>query len=170
MSEPTGRGLGDSEVGVDDLGRVENHAGRPEVQEALAGRVGRDLRTSATLQAPLLYVALPVHDAGRVVGVLRLALPLSMVTASREAVHRVMLASGLVALVAALAIGLFVARRVTRPVVEMQEIARRMSAGDFAARAPVRSPDEIGTLGRALNAMTARLRGETQGLQHEPDT
>jgi len=167
LIEPTGRVLGDSEVGVDDLGRVENHAGRSEVREALAGRVGRDLRTSATLQAPLLYVALPVHDAGRVVGVLRLALPLSMVTASREAVHRVMLASGLVALVAALAIGLFVARRVTRPVVEMQEIARRMSAGDFAARAPVRSPDEIGTLGRALNAMVGRLREEIRDLQQE---
>ena len=164
---PTGRVLGDSEVGVDDLARVENHAGRPEVREALAGRAGRDLRTSATLQAPLLYVALPVHDAGRVIGVLRLALPLSVVMASREAVHRVMLASGLVALAAALAIGLFVARRVTRPIVDMQDIARRMSAGDFTARAPVRSPDEIGTLGRALNAMTARLRGEIQDLQQE---
>ena len=164
---PTGRVLGDSEVGVDDLARVENHAGRPEVREALEGRAGRDLRTSATLQAPLLYVALPVHDAGRVIGVLRLALPLSVVMASREAVHRVMLASGLVALAAALAIGLFVARRVTRPIVDMQDIARRMSAGDFTARAPVRSPDEIGTLGRALNAMTARLRGEIQDLQQE---
>ncbi|MBI4269569.1 MAG: HAMP domain-containing protein [Candidatus Rokubacteria bacterium] len=167
LIEPTGRVLGDSEVGVDDLARVENHAGRPEVREALEGRAGRDLRTSATLQAPLLYVALPVHDAGRVIGVLRLALPLSVVMASREAVHRVMLASGLVALAAALAIGLFVARRVTRPIVDMQDIARRMSAGDFTARAPVRSPDEIGTLGRALNAMTARLRGEIQDLQQE---
>ena len=98
---------------------------------------------------------------------LRLALPLSLVTASRAGVHRVMLGGGLVALVVAFAIGLFVARRVTRPVVEMQAIARRMSEGDFTARAPVRSPDEIGTLGRALNAMAARLREKIQDLEQE---
>jgi len=162
-----GRVLGDSEVAVADLGRVENHAGRPEVREALAGRIGRDLRTSATVGTPLLYVALPVHDGGRLVGVLRLALPLSVVSASWAAVHRVMLWGGLVALAVAFAIGLFVARRVTRPVVEMQAIARRMSEGDFTARAPERSPDEIGTLGRALNAMAAGLREKIQDLEQE---
>jgi two-component system phosphate regulon sensor histidine kinase PhoR len=67
----------------------------------------------------------------------------------------------------ALGIGLFVAGRVTRPVVEMQTIARRMSEGDFTARAPTGSPDEIGRLGRALNAMSARLRGKIEDLQQE---
>ena len=164
---PDGRVLGDSEVAPEDLARVENHAGRPEVREALAGRVARDLRTSATTGAPFLYVALPVTDGGRVLGVLRLALPLAMVTSSYAAIHRVMLLGGLVALLAACGIGLFVARRVTGPVVEMQAIARRMSDGDFAVRAPVRSPDEIGALGRALNAMAARLKEKLQDLEQE---
>jgi len=162
-----GRVLGDSEVAVEDLPRVENHAGRPEVGAALAGRIGRDLRTSATIDVPLLYVALPIDDGGRSVGVLRLALPLAVVTASYATIHRVMLAGGLVALVVACAIGLFVARRVTSPVVEMQAIARRMSEGDFALRAPVRSPDEIGALGRALNTMAAGLREKIQDLEQE---
>src|SRR5881296_1776559 len=162
-----GRVLGDSEVAVEDLPRVENHAGRPEVRAALAGRIGHDLRTRATIDVPLLYVALPIDDSGRVVGVLRLALPLAVVTASYATIHRVMLAGGLVALVVACAIGLFVARRVTSPVVEMQAIARRMSEGDFALRAPVRSPDEIGALGRALNTMAARLREKLQDLEQE---
>src|SRR5439155_1011327 len=162
-----GRVLGDSEVAVEDLPRVENHAGRPEVRAALAGRIGHDLRTSATIDVPLLYVALPIDDGGRVVGVLRLALPLAVVTASYATIHRVMLAGGLVALVVAWAIGLFGARRVTSPVVEMQAIARRMSEGDFALRAPVRTPDEIGALGRALNTMAARLREKIQDLEQE---
>ncbi|PYN55471.1 MAG: PAS domain-containing sensor histidine kinase [Candidatus Rokuibacteriota bacterium] len=164
---PDGRVLGDSEVAPEDLARVENHAGRPEVREALAGRVARDLRTSATTGAPFLYVALPVTDGSRVLGVLRLALPLAMVTSSYAAIHRVMLLGGLVALLAACGIGLFVARRVTGPVVGMQTIARRMSDGDFAVRAPVRSPDEIGALGRALNAMAARLKEKLQDLEQE---
>ena len=162
-----GRVLGDSEVPVEDLPRVENHGKRPEVLAAFAGGVGRDRRTSATIGASLLYVALPIVDEGKVVGVIRVALPVSAVTSSFAAIHRVMLLGGMVALVVAFGIGLFVARRVTQPVVQMQEIAHRMSEGDFTARAPIRSPDEIGALGRALNGLAARLRGQIQNLGHE---
>jgi two-component system phosphate regulon sensor histidine kinase PhoR len=164
---PDGQVLGDSDVEPSDLDRLENHRDRPEVREALEGRVGHDLRTSVSVSAPLLYVAVPVVDGGRVVGVLRTALPLAAVTSSYAALHRVMLAGAVVALAVALGIGLFVARRVTRPVVEMQAIARRMSEGQFDARAPVRSVDEIGALGRALNVMLARLREKIGDLEQE---
>ncbi len=162
-----GRVLGDSEVAVDELPRVENHGTRPEVLGALAGGVGRDRRTSATIGASLLYVALPIADGGRVVGVIRVALPVAAVTSSYAAIHRVMLAGGLVALAVAFGIGLFVARRVTKPVVQMQTIAHQMSEGDFTVRAPIRSPDEIGALGRALNGLAARLREKVHDLGHE---
>jgi two-component system phosphate regulon sensor histidine kinase PhoR len=78
-----------------------------------------------------------------------------------------MLAGGVVALAVALGIGLFVAGRVTRPVVEMQTIARRMAEGDSALRAPVRSLDEIGALGRALNRMMAGLTERLEALEAE---
>src|SRR5262249_57755186 len=77
------------------------------------------------------------------------------------------LGGGAVALVVALGIGLFVAGRVTRPVVEMQDVARQMSEGRFDVRAPARSPDEIGTLGRSLNAMAGRLREKIRDLESE---
>jgi two-component system phosphate regulon sensor histidine kinase PhoR len=159
--------LGDSGVEVADLAGVESHRDRPEVRAALAGRPGRDVRTSVTVKAPLLYVAAPIYERGRVVGALRLALPLAVVTSSYAAVHQVMLAGGLVALAVAFGIGIFVAGRVTRPIVEMQAIARQMSEGQFAVRAPVRSVDEIGALGRALNIMSARLREKIGDLEQE---
>jgi two-component system, OmpR family, phosphate regulon sensor histidine kinase PhoR len=164
---PGGRVVAESETPSGGLAGMENHAERPEVRAALAGRLGRDLRTSSTLETPLLYVASPVRDGDRLVGVLRLALPLAEVTASHENVHRVMLVGGLLALTVALGIGLFVSGRVTRPVVEMQSIARQLSEGNFAVRAPVRSPDEIGTLGRSLNVLAARLREKIQDLAQE---
>ena len=159
--------LGDSRVPPAELRRVENHAERPEVRAALAGRVGHGLRTSVTVGAPLFYVALPVRDGGRVVGVLRMAVPLSVVTSSHAELHQVLLLGGLVALLAALGIAMFVAGRLTRPVVEMESVARRMSEGDFAVHAPVRSPDEIGVLGRALNGLAARLREKVRDLEEE---
>ena len=48
-----GRVLGDSEVPRERLGEVENHANRPEVQAALAGRIGRASRRSRTIDQDL---------------------------------------------------------------------------------------------------------------------
>jgi len=52
-------------------------------------------------------------------------------------------------------------------VVDMQSIARQMSEGNFLVRAPSRSTDEIGTLGRSLNVLAARLREKVQDLDQE---
>ncbi len=159
--------LADSEVPEAYLARLENHRDRPEVRAALGGAVGRDLRRSVSVDAPLLYMALAVRDGSRTVGILRLALPLSVVTSSYAKLHHVLLAGGLLALAVAAGIGMFVSGRVTRPVVEMQAIARRMSEGEYTARAHARSTDEIGALGRALNAMMARLRERIDDLKEE---
>ena len=164
-----GRVIADSSVPPAELAAVENHADRPEVQAALHGRPGHDLRTSATVLAPLFYVAVPITGIGQVVGVLRVAFPLAVVTASYAALRRVMLIGGAVALVVALGIGILVSRRITRPVVEMQEIARSMAGGDFTARVPVGSVDELGTLARALNAMAVGLENKIQDLEREQE-
>jgi two-component system phosphate regulon sensor histidine kinase PhoR len=164
---PDGQVLADSERRPDEVAGMDNHAARPEVRAALNGSVGRDLRRSSELGAPLIYVAVPVSESGRVVGALRLAAPLEAATPAYESLRGVMLAGGAVALVVALGIGLFVAGRVTRPVVEMEDVARQMSEGNFRVRASVRSPDEIGTLGRSLNVMAGRLREKIDDLERE---
>ncbi|PYM59385.1 MAG: PAS domain-containing sensor histidine kinase [Candidatus Rokuibacteriota bacterium] len=164
---PGGRVLADSERRPADVAEMENHAARPEVRAALNGSAGRDVRRSGTLGTPLIYVAVPVSESGRVVGALRLAAPLEAATPAYESLRGVMLAGGAVALVVALGIGLFVAGRVTRPVVEMEDVARQMSEGNFRVRASVRSPDEIGTLGRSLNVMAGRLREKIDDLERE---
>jgi two-component system phosphate regulon sensor histidine kinase PhoR len=164
---PDGRVLADSGRTPEGVASMENHAGRPEIRAALAGGVGRDVRRSATIDVPLIYVAGPVTTAGRTVAVLRLAAPVESATPGYESLRAVMLTGGGIALLVALAIGLFVAGRVTRPVIEMQDVARQMSEGNFDVRASVRSPDEIGTLGRSLNAMAGRLREKIGDLERE---
>ena len=98
----------------------------PAARDAVAAWPGDTSR----LTAP----GMPYH-----VTVLYPFLPLAAVTSSYAQLHRVMLAGGLIALAVAFGIGIFVAGRVTRPVIEMQAIAHQMSEGQFAVRAPVRS-------------------------------
>lgn len=164
---PDGRVVADSERNPEGVASMENHADRPEVRAALAGGLGRDVRRSTTVGAPLIYVAGPVTSAGRTIAVLRLAAPVEAATPAYESLRAIMLTGGGIALVVALGIGLFVAGRVTRPVVEMQDVARQMSEGNFEVRASVRSPDEIGTLGRSLNVMAGRLREKVGDLERE---
>ena len=54
---PDGRVLADSAASGPELARLENHAGRPEVRQALETGAGTSLRSSTTLHEQLLYAA-----------------------------------------------------------------------------------------------------------------
>ena len=58
----------------------------------------------------------------------------------------------------------FVARTISRPVVNFTRLAKQIAAGDLSAQAQVESSDEIGQLAVAFNQMTAQLRGSLQDL------
>jgi two-component system, OmpR family, phosphate regulon sensor histidine kinase PhoR len=146
---------------------IENHAGRPEVREALAGRVGSDVRRSATVGRDLLYVAVPLEREGRPRAVLRLALATHDVDAARALVRRTVAGGALLAVGVALVIGLFVTRRVTRPLRGIEAVARRMAEGDLAQTVPVVGSGEIATLADALNRTAVALREQIGRLKDE---
>ena len=63
--------------------------------------------------------------------------------------------------IVALAAGLYAvwrARSIVRPLLSVSEAARRLASGDFAARAEVRSKDEVGDLARTFNDMVPQLQ------------
>jgi len=164
---PDGMVIGDSERTLSEVRKMENHAARPEVAAALAGAIGSDLRHSQTLNVAMLYIAVPINDGQRVSGVLRLALPMTELAAVSASIRTTVAIGALLAAGVALMVGLFLSRRVTRPVAEMQAIATRMAAGDFFHRVPVTGTDEIAELGRGLNLLASRLQEKIQDLEGE---
>src|SRR4029077_3976509 len=62
-----------------DTSTMDNHAGRPEVRQALSGQIGAAVRHSATLDADLCYVAVPASLPGKSGVILRLAVPLKQI-------------------------------------------------------------------------------------------
>jgi sigma-B regulation protein RsbU (phosphoserine phosphatase) len=54
-------------------------------------------------------------------------------------------------------VGALVAEAASRPIRDLALAVRRVGAGDFHARAPVRGSDELAALGEAFNAMVPRL-------------
>ena len=162
-----GRVLGDSERDLEGVRAMENHAARAEVRAALGGEIGSHVRRSRTLDVEMLYVAIPLTEGSSVKGVLRLALPVTEVARTVTAVRRTVVIGGVLALGLALAVGLFISRRVTQPVMAMQGIAHRMAEGDFDEKVPVAGHDEIAGLGEALNRMARRLKEKIQDLEGE---
>ncbi len=62
-------------------------------------------------------------------------------------------------------IALMLSDRLVRPVGQLVDAARRITAGDLSARVPVtQAKDEVGTLGNAFNRMTRRLEEQTGAL------
>jgi two-component system phosphate regulon sensor histidine kinase PhoR len=157
--------LAESDLG--SVGEIENHADRPEVRQAMAGGVGSTVRRSVTVGRDLLYVAVPLEQPGRPRAVLRLAVPTRDVDDARALVRATVAAGALLAVGVAVVIGLFVSRRVTRPVRQMEAAARRMADGDFARSVPVSGSDEIAALGMALNRTAVSLRDKIERLDDE---
>ncbi len=159
--------LGDSERDLGEVRRMAKQGDWPEVRAALAGGIGSHLRRGQHRQREMLYVAIPLIDARQIKGVLRIALPLTAVSEAATSVHQTVAIGALLAFAVVLAVGLFLSRRVTRPVTEMQSIARWMAEGDFAQRVPISGTDEIAGLGRTLNLMAERLNEKIHDLEGE---
>ena len=159
--------LGDSGLDFSEVRRMANQRDLPEVRAALAGGIGSDLRRSQNRQREILYIAIPLAEPMRIRGALRISLPLTAVSKAATSVHQTVALGALLAFAVVLAVGLFLSRRVTRPVTEMQSIARWMAEGDFAQRVPIAGTDEIAELGRTLNLMAERLSEKIQDLEGE---
>ncbi len=161
---PDGTVLGDS---LEDPAVMENHAGRPEVSDALTYGIGESQRFSTTLQRPMLYVAVPVTSQGELLGIARVALPTAEVEASVGRVTRtIILVTVIVAALAVLAAWL-IARTTTRPVRQLTRAAQGMAAGELGQRITVAGKGEIGQLARAFNEMSANLQQMVAAISTE---
>jgi GAF domain-containing protein/HAMP domain-containing protein len=69
------------------------------------------------------------------------------------------------ALVAAIAIAVFVWRSVAAPLGRLRSVAEGITSGDYEQRAEVKSADEVGQLAKAFNIMTVQLQQTLEGLE-----
>ena len=166
---PDGVLLGDTDLPLDSLTLVENHAHRPEVLQALAHGEGWSRRRSKTVGRDLWYEAIPLGEGHGPRPVLRVAVPLERLAAEERAELQLILLALVVAFltaaVLALGAGWVLSGRLRRTVAA----ARRMGRGELAARAPEQPEDEVGRLGRSLNRMAENLERRVRELAEGRD-
>jgi two-component system, OmpR family, phosphate regulon sensor histidine kinase PhoR len=155
---PDGRVLADSSLSGEALGAVENHAGRPEVQEALASGSGTSVRRSTTVGDEMLYAAVPIRYQGRVVGVSRVALSLRGVAEQARALQRAIAVALALAFLLTAVLSAALSSPLAGPLNEVMDAARRFALGDLSARSRVRRGDELGELARIVNRSADQLQ------------
>jgi putative nucleotidyltransferase with HDIG domain len=128
----------------------------PFLEDVISGETVRESRTVWGREYDLLYSTLQVR--GETIGLYSIALPTDFIfTAGSQTRTQVAILFG-VGIVAVLLIGLFLANRLTQPILRLVGTARRVSSGDLTARSGVRTADEIGALAESFDGMTARLQ------------
>jgi two-component system phosphate regulon sensor histidine kinase PhoR len=159
--------LGDSEAQIEKLSDLGDHAQRPEIREAFAGRTGSARRRSASVGRELFYVAVPVGDDAR--AVVRLAVDATQLDPDLGPLTANLLLATAIGLAAAglLAVGL--SGSTLRPIREMRRMASAIAAGDLGYRLPLRFGDELGEIATALQRMADQLRERAETATREKD-
>lgn len=107
---------------------------------------------------------LPVRVDDRVVGTAIVRLPevglLPQDVSFRSSVNRLLLFGGILAGLAALVLGIVLARRATAPATELTRTARALAAGERSERVEFGGPDEFGEMARAFNTMADTIEEE----------
>jgi two-component system, OmpR family, phosphate regulon sensor histidine kinase PhoR len=155
---PDGTVVGDTDLDGERLKTVENHATRPEIQQARREGLGVARRHSDTVQTEMLYVAVPVRNpALPQVSDVRLAMPLTDVAAQVSSVRRIGLVSFGGGLVVCLVLSWLISILLSRRVSAIAAVAERYSAGDWSRPARDYGADEIGVVARALDGSVREI-------------
>ncbi|MGK2938593.1 MAG: sensor histidine kinase [Solirubrobacteraceae bacterium] len=135
-----------------------SYADRPEIARALRGEADQRERRSVTLDQTLLATAVPVVEDGATVGAVRITQSMAAVDRAVRRAWIGLAGVGALVLLLGLGAGALIAGQIARPVVRLEETARRVGEGDLGARAPVEGSAEQRTLARTFNDMTGRVQ------------
>lgn len=158
-----GKVLFDNEA---DPETMDNHAGRPEIREALLSGMGINTRYSRSIEADQIYVARLAADPSGEGIVVRLSISLAEVGSAVASARRRILASLAFAGFVSLLAGLYFIRQVSSPLEELTRSAME-SINGTRLRFPGTGSVEVQRLAAALEGMSSRLDDALAALERE---
>ncbi len=161
--------LADSAVVPAEIGGLESHAGRPEVQAALERGEGWATRASATTGLEYVYAARRIPTADGRALLLRLAQPVAALDLWESRVLLALLPSLGAALAALAVISLWLDRRFLKPLLDIIQGAGRMAGGEHQPRIALPEDDQLRSLASALNRLSVSVQQQIHAAEEERD-
>jgi two-component system, OmpR family, sensor kinase len=147
---------------------AESHSGGGESGEAGTGGIvatGNGLSTISTDETGKLRVLTePITVNGLELGTFRVADPLTSVDQALSSLRTRFIAVGIGALLVSVAIAIWLANVISRPLRRMAAVASAVDSGDLSHRIDYGGDDEVGVLAESFNHMMDRLE---EGFRRE---
>lgn len=150
-----------------DPARMDNHMGRPEVQEALNGGSGYEVRYSKTTSVSMLYAAVRHELEDETVRIIRLAVPIDVINIRVSNMNRVIWIGGLAAIILAFLITLLITLQTIRPLTRLTKAARAIADGNFSDLPQSNYRNEIGVLTRSFTQMAEQVQNQLTEIENE---
>jgi two-component system phosphate regulon sensor histidine kinase PhoR len=115
----------------------------------------------------MFYSAVPIEDAGEIIGFARLSLPMNRVDADITMIRRNIYIVTAILAVVVIFLGILIAERTTFPIRTLSVAVNKIAAGDLSARLVPQTHDEIGKLTIAIDTMAQQLRNQFEILHTE---
>lgn len=138
-----------------DYTKMENHGDRPEVIDALTGKVGNHTRFSTTLSQHMLYVTMPPADKNVVV---RAAVSIDHIRNKFIDTFTDIAVFSIIILFIAVLISILTANTFTSIILSIKNISTYYAKGDFSRKLNDYGPREVFQLKKSINSMGEQLQ------------
>ena len=165
--DPKGVVLADSSESSEQLPQMENHALRPEVAAALRKETGMSIRYSMTLGTRMLYMAVPILEQAKILGVVRTAMPVTRVDEILASVRRPVIFTAVLGILIVLIAGILFSHHLTKRIRRITSVAERYARGDWSEKILIDGKDELKMLANTMNQMAATLQSRIEDLESE---
>jgi two-component system sensor histidine kinase ChiS len=128
--------------------------------------IDQPLQTSFQVNGDRQFVqVMPLQDAHGVDWLIVVVIPEADFMAQIDANTRTTILLSLVALIVAIAIGVFTSRWVIHPILQLNEAARELSRGHWDETVKMNRSDEVGQLAQSFNIMASQLKTSFETLE-----
>lgn len=137
------------------------------VKRALLGTYDEDiLRDQATGQR-IRVLAVPVKSENEIIGAIYIEASIEEIYEQMQQINQILMTGTIIALVITAALGILLARTLTRPILDMRQQAKVLGKGDFSRKVHVYGKDEIGQLAITFNELTNKLKNANATTEAE---
>ncbi len=163
-----GQVIADSEVPLEKITSLDNHAMRPEIMQAREQQVGLSIRFSRTSARELIYAAKAVAARDLIpAGVLRIAIPWSNLRDRFDRLNETLLFAIFLTFAVIAAVSYILLRQLDKPIQTMIKATEAIGRGHYRQRIQFHPRQEFYHLGCSINTMAELIDSQIQTITEQ---
>lgn len=137
------------------------------VKRALLGTDDEDILRDQSTGHRMRVLAVPVKSDNETIGAIYIEASMEEIYEQMRQINQILMTGTIIALAITAALGILLARTITRPILDMRKQAQVLGKGDFSRKVHVYGIDEIGQLAITFNGLTNKLKDANATKEEE---